>query len=218
MKGGNKLSLYTSPNWSSSALITIDTQNDFSLPGSISEIKGTLDILPNINRLLDAYRKKSLPIIHVIRLYKEDGSNADLCRKESLEKGLKIVIPGTYGAELVSLIKPENCTNNFNYTELLQGNFQQISNREWLMYKPRWGAFYETKLEYFLNEQNIDTLVFTGCNFPNCPRTSIYEASERDFKVVLASDAMSGTYPKGITELENIGVNILKVSEILGYI
>lgn len=212
------MSLHTSPNWFSSALITIDTQNDFSLAGSICEVKGTLDILPNINKLLDAYRKRSLPIIHVIRLYKEDGSNADLCRKESLEKGLKIVIPGTYGAELVSLIKPEDCTKNFNYMELLQGNFQQISNREWLMYKPRWGAFYKTKLESFLNEQNIDTLVFTGCNFPNCPRTSIYEASERDFKIVLASDAMSGTYPRGITELENIGVNILKTSEILCYI
>ena len=34
--------------------------------------------------------------------------------------------------------------------------------------------------------------MFCGCNFPNCPRTSIYEASERDFRVVLARDAISG--------------------------
>src|SRR3989442_358297 len=30
----------------------------------------------------------------------------------------------------------------------------------------------------------ISTLVCCGCNFPNCPRTSLYEASERDFRLV----------------------------------
>ena len=31
----------TEPNFSRCAVITIDTQNDFSLPGAIAEIKGT---------------------------------------------------------------------------------------------------------------------------------------------------------------------------------
>jgi nicotinamidase-related amidase len=48
--------------------------------------------------------------------------------------------------------------------------------------------------------------VFTGCNFPNCPRTSVYEASERDFRIVVLEDALSGLYPQGRKELENIGV------------
>lgn len=48
-----------------------------------------------------------------------------------------------------------------------------------------------------------------GNNFPNCPRTSIYEASERDFKLGLVTDAMSRVYEQGIEELENIGVTML---------
>jgi hypothetical protein len=56
--------------------------------------------------------------------------------------------------------------------------------------------------------------VFCGCNFPNCPRTSIYEASERDFRVVLAQDAISGLYDKGLEELENIGVSLLPTNAI----
>ncbi|MBF0636625.1 isochorismatase family protein [Prosthecochloris sp. N3] len=61
-----------------------------------------------------------------------------------------------------------------------------------------------------------DTLVFSGCNYPNCPRASIYEASERDFRVVLAKDAMSQLYPKGEEEMKNIGVTLLETNEVEG--
>lgn len=44
--------------------------------------------------------------------------------------------------------------------------------------------------------------MFAGCNFPNCPRTSIYEASERDFRTVLVRDAISGLYERGEHERE----------------
>ena len=61
----------------------------------------------------------------------------------------------------------------------------------------------------------MDTLVFCGCNFPNCPRTSIYEASERrDFRVVLARDALSGLYERGERELAAIGVLLLESAEV----
>jgi len=82
------------------------------------------------------------------------------------------------------------------------------------MYKPRWGAFYDTLLDSHLHRLGVDTLVFTGCNFPNCPRTSIYEASERDFKVVLVEDAISGLYPKGIEEMLNIGVHLASTESV----
>jgi hypothetical protein len=56
--------------------------------------------------------------------------------------------------------------------------------------------------------------VFVGCNFPNCPRTSIYEASERDLQVVAVEDAISGLYPRGVEELRRIGVEVLDAAEI----
>ena len=55
---------------------------------------------------------------------------------------------------------------------------------------------------------------FLGCNFPNCPRTSIYEASERDFRVVVVEDAISGIYERGKEELRNIGVTIATAEEV----
>jgi hypothetical protein len=37
----------------------------------------------------------------------------------------------------------------------------------------------------------------------------MYEASERDFRVVLATDATSGLYDRGARELEAIGVQLM---------
>jgi hypothetical protein len=61
----------------------------------------------------------------------------------------------------------------------------------------------------------LDRLVICGCNFPNCPRTSIYEASERDFRIVLARDSISGLYDKGIEEMRNIGVSVMFSEDII---
>ena len=41
---------YTKPDYGNIGLITIDTQNDFSLHGAVSEIKGTYEVIPNMVR------------------------------------------------------------------------------------------------------------------------------------------------------------------------
>jgi nicotinamidase-related amidase len=97
---------------------------------------------------------------------------------------------------------------------LLSGRAQQVGHNEVVIHKPRWGAFFNTPLDSHLRSLGVDTLVFVGCNFPNCPRTSIYEASERDFKIVLAEDAVSGLYPKGKEEMLNIGVQVIDAGTI----
>jgi len=58
---------YTNPEFPSSALIIIDTQYDFSLPGRPSEPPGTFGVIPNIKRLTGAYRRAGLPIVHDLR-------------------------------------------------------------------------------------------------------------------------------------------------------
>ncbi|SFL22221.1 Nicotinamidase-related amidase [Paenibacillus sp. 1_12] len=205
---------YTKPNFNKCAVITIDTQNDFSLPGAVAEIKGTSEVIPQMVNILATCRQQQIPIIHMIRLYKEGGSNVDICRRELIESGVAIVRPGSKGADLVSLIKPMDA-HELNDQALLNGEIQFIGSSEWVIYKPRWGAFYQTKLEQLLMENDIDTLIFIGCNFPNCPRTSMYEASERDFKVVMVEDAISGTYDKGAEEMRNIGIKVYTTESLI---
>lgn len=202
---------YIEPNLSSSVVITIDTQCD-TLDGQPLEIPGTSTALPNIKKVLDAYRRNRMPIVHIVRIYMKDGSNVDLCRKEAVEDGAEILLEGSSGYELAT--EMFNNSVNLDSELLLSGGIQEICRNEVVIYKPRWGAFYNTSLESYLSEIGVDTLVFVGCNFPNCPRTSIYEASERDFKVVLVEDAISGLYPKGKEEMRNIGVQVTKAESL----
>ncbi len=207
---------YTEPHRDSAALITIDVQRDFSLPGAPLEIPGTMDAVPRIRRLLDAFRAAGRPIVHVVRLYREDGGNVDPVRRAAVEGGARMAAPGSDGAELMDDLKPTPSLR-LDCDALLQGEFQRLAENEYAMYKPRWGAFYGTKLEAFLEERGVDTIVFAGCNFPNCPRTSIYEASERDFRIVAVTDAISGDYDRGIAELRNIGVLAVTTDEALAW-
>lgn len=204
---------YTEPDYENIALLTIDTQNDFSLKGAICEIKGTYNIIPNMANILKIFREKNKLIIHIVRLYKEDGSNADICRKKKIEDGLKVIAPNSEGAELVKELKPNEI--KLDAKRLLTGEIQELAFNEFVIYKPRWGAFYNTPLEGFLKEKGITTLVFTGCNFPNCPRTSIYEASERDFRLIIIKDAISGIYDKGIEELKKISCKLIRTEDFL---
>ncbi len=203
----------TQPQAQTSALITIDVQNDFTLPGAPMAIPGTYERLGSMRELLLAFRAARLPIVHIVRLYLPDGRNVDLCRREAVRQGLALVNPDTPGAELVETLKPRPDIR-LDAVQLLAGEPQAIGPEEWILYKPRWDAFYQTPLEAHLRRLGVDTLVFCGCNFPNCPRSSIYGASNRDFRLVLATDAVSGLYERGSEELRGIGVTLMSTREI----
>ncbi len=205
---------YTAPDYNRVALITIDVQHDCTLPGAPLEIPGTIDVLPKMQKLVRAFRAAQKPTIHVVRLYLADGSNADNCRRRNIELGKHVLVPGSDGAELMEELKPAPGIR-LDSVNLLKGELQHIGPKEWIMYKPRWGAFYRTPLEEHLHNMTINTIVICGCNFPNCPRTTVYEASERDFRIVFIDDAISQTYKRGLLELEKIGVKLIKTRECL---
>ncbi|WP_207944880.1 cysteine hydrolase family protein [Actinomadura rubrisoli] len=207
---------YTGPHADTAALILIDVQRDFFEEDAPARIEGTSEAIPAMAELASAFRAKGLPIVHVVRLYLPDGSNADMVRRHAIENGARVVRPGSPGAQVAPELLPAKA--ELDDEILLKGGFQAVGPREHIMYKPRWGAFYGTALEGHLRDAGADTLVFAGCNFPNCPRTSVYEASERDFRAVLVADAMSGVYDRGAAECRRIGVPVWNVAETVKWL
>ena len=187
---------YTRPLPGSAALVLIDVQRDFYADDAPLPIAGTAAAIPAMARLATEFRRRARPIVHVVRLYRPDGSNADVVRKQAIEQGARMAVPGSAGSQIAAELLPNAV--DLEHELLLSGELQQVGPREHVMYKPRWGAFYQTNLEQHLRDTGSDTTVFAGCNFPNCPRTSIYEASERDFRIMLVSDAVSGLDDRGI--------------------
>ncbi len=203
---------FTEPDFAAAALVTIDTQRDV-LDGGPFEIAGTSAALGPMRELAHAFRRAERPIVHIVRLYEPGGANADLCRRAMLERGVRALEPGEPGSELAAELLPREGAA-LDPQLLLAGHVQELAPREVAIYKPRWGAFFQTPLEAHLRERSVSTLVFCGCNFPNCPRASIYEASEREFRLVLATDALSGLYERGERELAAIGVRLMRSADI----
>ncbi|EXJ82200.1 hypothetical protein A1O3_06013 [Capronia epimyces CBS 606.96] len=192
------------PMLDSSALIIIDTQNDF-VDGGASPIAGTSAIVPALRSLQAAFRAAGRPIVHVVRIYRGDGEDVDRVRRGAIASGTRIVAPDTDGAQVVPglsrdwRLKP-------SARSLLNGDIVEVNDAEFVMWKPRWSAFHRTRLHDFLQGLGITTVVIAGCNFPNCPRATIFDSSSGDYRVLVPSDALSNISGSHLEELGRIGV------------
>jgi nicotinamidase-related amidase len=101
---------------------------------------------------------------------------------------------------------------------LLGGECQALAGQEWAMWKPRWGAFHRTPLDHHLRTLEVSTVVIAGCNYPNCPRAAVYGASERDYRVLVVSDAISGIEPHHLEEASRMGIVCAPTSDVTTYV
>jgi nicotinamidase-related amidase len=198
------------PHWETAALITIDVQRDFLSDGAFA-VAGTTEVLPNLGRLAEAFRATERPIVHIVRLYPADGQDVDRVRRTLVQGGADFVKPGTPGRLLAPGLAP---TDELDDESLLRGEPQLLGPNEYALYKPRWGAFYRTRLDALLIGHGVDTLVFAGCNLPNCPRASIIEAHERDYRVALITDAISQASDQGFREIAGLGTTLWTTAEL----
>src|SRR5271168_4610354 len=124
---------YTRPLPGSAALVLIDVQRDFYADGAPLPIEGTATAIPAMARLATEFRHRALPIVHVVRLYRPDGSNADLVRRQAIEQGARIAVPGSAGSQIASELLPNPV--ELEHQLLLSGELQEISPREHVVYK-----------------------------------------------------------------------------------
>lgn len=195
---------YTVPHWASAALVVVDLQRDF-LDDGASPVPGTTAVVPKVATLAAAFREAGRPIVHVVRLYEPGGSDVDPPRRRVIEDGGRIVAPGSDGAQVAEGIMPSSV--RLDSEVLLSGQMQTVGEREVVLFKPRWSGFYRTDLEAWLHREGCDTVVVAGCNLPNCPRATLFDASERDLRAVVVADAVSQATEERLADLERIGVH-----------
>ncbi len=208
---------YIVPDRKNAALLTIGAQNDYTKPTSPYRSPGVTQALPNMRRLVEGFRASESPIYHALRLYRPDGSNVDLCRRSAVEEGMRILMPGTMGAELANELRDEQSPRSDPET-LFNGEFQKFGPEEYLFYKPRWGAFHGTALNRELQSRGITTLILCGCNFSTATRATIYEASAHDYRVILATDAVCDVNEENLRELGRMGVYLMDSDSCLHWL
>jgi len=180
------------------ALLVIDMQNDFCLPGAPFEVRGALSVVPRIQELIEAFRAHGLPVVFVIREHRADGSDVEITRRERFLKAGGAFIPGTRGYALVDGLTP--------------------GPDESIVRKTRWSPFHKTDLEGMLRSRDVEVVVIAGVQTPNCIRSAAFDANSLDFEVVVSSDATGASDPDvhraNLIDMAGIGIEIASTEEI----
>ncbi|MEV4282187.1 cysteine hydrolase family protein [Actinoplanes xinjiangensis] len=169
------------------ALLVIDMQRDFLLPGGFGESLGN-DVaelrrtIGPLTTLVSAWRAAGLPVIHTREGHLPDLSDcppAKLRRGPMIgQKGTfgRILIRGEYGHDIIDELRPEP--------------------GEVVIDKPGKGAFYATELSATLEKLSTRQLVVTGVTTEVCVHTTVREANDRGFECLVLADCVGSYFPE----------------------
>jgi nicotinamidase-related amidase len=181
------------------ALVVIDMQRDFLLPGGFGETLGNdveqlAKVVPPLQRVLAAARDAGLLVIHTREGHQPDLSDlppAKLNRgKPSMRIGDRgefgrILIRGEYGQDIIDELAP--------------------LPDEIVLDKPGKGAFYATELQNILQANGISKLLVTGVTTEVCVHTTVREANDRGYEVLVISDCVGSYFP----EFQRVGLEMV---------
>jgi len=148
-------------------LIIIDMLNDFFRQHT-HLARQRPRLVGAINMLADAFRYHNQPVLWVRQEFAPDLHDAFL---EMRKHNLHVTIAGTDGCEIL----PELDHRSTDKT----------------IVKKRYSAFFRTDLETTLANVRPDLLVMAGINTHACVRTTVIDAYQRDYEVVVATECIA---------------------------
>ncbi|MGC2387425.1 MAG: isochorismatase family cysteine hydrolase [Nitrososphaeraceae archaeon] len=179
------------------ALVVVDMQNGFVSPeGSYGKLGMNLSyyrsIIPKIRELIDYCRKVGIPIFYTEAVREASGidllTHVHILLPKSREETHKvpICIRGTWDGNTIDELKP--------------------TDEDHLIIKRRDGAFQDTEFRMWLQSLGVNALVFCGVDTSICVETSLREAFNLGYDIMLISDATaSGNQQHYKTTLERVG-------------
>jgi nicotinamidase-related amidase len=148
-----------------SALLVIDMQRFFLDPASPSFTCGGLAILPNLKKLIQAYRSRKLPVIYTRHVHH----------------------PSLLDAGIMGWWWQGMCKEGSPESEVYDDIAPRRGEKEVL--KHRYSSFYNTDLETVLRCMKVEDLVICGIMTNMCCESTARGAYYRDFRVFFLADA-----------------------------
>jgi ureidoacrylate peracid hydrolase len=159
-----------------SALLVIDMQNTFCLPGAPGEVAMAREIVPNINRLAAALRVRGVPVIWIVHANTVQNGRSDwevffghVVRNAEVRKRMAESLAPAKQAVWKDL-------------EVQPGDVTLIKNRYSAL------AHGASTLERVLRNLGVDTVLVCGTKTDVCCDSTARDAMMLDFKSVLVSD------------------------------
>jgi nicotinamidase-related amidase len=190
------------------ALLVIDMQRDFVLPGGFGEALGNdtsllLSAVEPTQRVLQKAREKGMLVIHTREGHRPDLSD---CPPAKLTRGGKTFI-GTDGPMGRILVRGETGHDIVHQLYPIDG--------EPVIDKPGKGSFHATDLQQILSDRGIKTLIVCGVTLEVCVHTTVREANDRGYECVVLSDCVASYFP----EFQRVGLEMIKAQgAIFGWV
>jgi nicotinamidase-related amidase len=181
------------------ALVVIDMQRDFLLPGGFGETLGNdvsllQKVVPPLADVLAAARSAGMLVIHTREGHLPDLSD---CPPAKLRRGKPSQRIGDVGANGRILIRGEYGHDIIDELAPIPG--------EIVIDKPGKGAFYATELQTVLETAGITHLVVTGVTTEVCVHTTVREANDRGYDALVLSDCVGSYFP----EFQRVGLDMV---------
>jgi nicotinamidase-related amidase len=181
------------------ALVVIDMQRDFLLPGGFGESLGNdvnqlSSVVEALKPVFAAARAAGMFVVHTREGHQPDLSD---CPPAKLRRGKpscrigdpgpfgRILIRGEYGHDIVDDLAP------------IEG--------EPVIDKPGKGAFYATDFDAVLRSRGITRLIVTGVTTEVCVHTTVREANDRGYECLVLSDCVGSYFP----EFQRVGLEMV---------
>jgi len=174
----------------SSALIVVDVQNDFVSDGGYFDrmtkkhpeagidVEFLASVIPNIKRLVEAFRSASRPVVYVKHVLEPDYADATFpywrMPGDPGPIAAQFIVQGTWGAEIIDELTP--------------------APGEKVVVKKGFNGFHRTPLEATLRNMGVTTCVMTGVTTCVCVSSTTRGGVERNFRMIFVSDATAETH------------------------
>ena len=173
-RGG--LTLFKEVEGPKTALVVIDLQNAFMLPGMPGEIPFAREIVPNVNKLADAVRGKGGKVVWVQMTLEDEGPDRWSVYLHYMSG------PEFRAAELAALGRGSHGHDLYKDLDVRDGDF--------VLEKSRFSAFIQgsSDLDKRLREAGIDTVIVTGAVTNTCCESTARDAMMLNYKTVFVAD------------------------------
>ncbi|MDW0169219.1 MAG: cysteine hydrolase [Nitrososphaeraceae archaeon] len=194
------------------ALLVIDMQNGFVSKGGSYDLMGLnvskySDVVPSLKRLIAFCRQVKIPIFYSQAVREESGidllTRSHRILPKSREERIKrrpICIRGSWDAEIVEDLKP-----NFD---------------DHVVIKRRDSVFQDTEVEVWLRSLGIDSIIFAGIDTSICVESSLRDAFNHGYDIILISDATSSNnlnhYNSTLDNIRNYYGLVMNLDEFIG--
>lgn len=186
-------------------------QNGFVSKGGSYDLMGLnvskySEVVPTLKRLLEFCRKIKIPIFYSQAVREESGidllTRSHRILPKAREERIKrrpICIRGSWDAEIVDELKP--------------------SLDDHVVIKRRDSVFQDTEVEVWLRSLGIDSIIFSGIDTSICVESSLRDAFNHGYDIVLISDATASNnlehYNSTLDNIRNYYGLVMNIDELI---